>query len=210
MTPDDLIQFYVGLLIIQYVIKSNARATIANLVKDVVADMIYGQVQDAFDIETAIGNQLDVLGEYIGVPRYFFGIDTTKNYWADLEYGSLTDPNFGWSDYSDLTVGGEFLTYPDLQTPHGTLNDNDYRNLLKYQAVNRSQEQTLENIDNLLFLYFDTAFYITDNQDMSVTYTFKYVSDPVGEKSVLLRAIIEQGRLPRPAGVSLTLVDVMI
>ena len=210
MTPDQLIQYYVSLLILQYVLKPKARSTIAALVTDVVADLIYTQVQNAFDVLTAIGAQLDTLGEYIGATRFFYGINTVKRYWAKLDYSNLTDPLYGWSTYLNLDVGGSQLSYPDLTTPVGTLNDDDYRDLLQYQAVNRSMECTAYNIDNLLYKYFGNSFFVTDNLNMSITYTFMYHTDPVEEKPVLLRAIIAMGLLPRPAGVSMTQVDVMI
>jgi len=210
MTPDQLIQYYAALLIVQYVVKPKALATISALVTDVVADMIYSQTEAAFDIPTAVGAQLDILGEYVGTTRFFYGVDTTKRYWAKLDYANLTDPNYGWSDYSNLDVGGSQLAYPDLFSPVGTLSDDDYRNLIAYQATNRSMECTIPNIDALLLTYFGNDFYVTDNKDMSIVYTFKYHTDPVAEKPVLLQAIIAMDLLPRPAGVSMTQIDVMI
>lgn len=69
-STDDIVEYYKNLLIIQYSRKTKARATIDALVRPVVMDQIPIQVQDAFNIDTAVGVQLDVLGKYTGVSRF--------------------------------------------------------------------------------------------------------------------------------------------
>jgi hypothetical protein len=69
MTNQQLIDYYADLLVLQYRQKPNAYAMIQTLVKPVIMDQLAIQVQDAFNIETAIGVQLDVLGKYTGVTR---------------------------------------------------------------------------------------------------------------------------------------------
>lgn len=72
MTTPELIAYYKNLLIIQYHDKAKAKATIEALVTPVLMDQLPGQVQDAFNLDTAIGVQLDVIGKYEGVTRYVF------------------------------------------------------------------------------------------------------------------------------------------
>lgn len=69
MTNQELIDYYCNLLIIQYRDKDKARGTVAALAEQVVSDQITTQVQDAFNLETAVGAQLDILGKYIGISR---------------------------------------------------------------------------------------------------------------------------------------------
>lgn len=66
---EEIVEYYVNLLIIQYIQKAKARVHIASLVRPVIMDQLPVQVQDAFDINTAEGVQLDVLGKYTGVNR---------------------------------------------------------------------------------------------------------------------------------------------
>ena len=68
-TTEEIVEYYVNLLIIQYIQKAKARVHIASLVRPVIMDQLPVQVQDAFDINTAEGVQLDVLGKYTGVNR---------------------------------------------------------------------------------------------------------------------------------------------
>lgn len=73
MTTAEIIAYYANLLILQYRQKPHAYATIQALVKPVIMDQLPTQVQDAFDIDTAVGVQLDTLGKYAGVTRYANG-----------------------------------------------------------------------------------------------------------------------------------------
>jgi hypothetical protein len=71
-TPEEVVSYYQDLLIIQYNDKPNALATIDLLVSAVIADLIPIDVGNAFDLETAVGVQLDGIGEYAGVVRRGF------------------------------------------------------------------------------------------------------------------------------------------
>jgi hypothetical protein len=67
-----LIEYYANLLILQYLGKPKAYATIEELANMAIMDQLPLLVQDAFDLETAEGVQLDKLGEYAGVSRVGF------------------------------------------------------------------------------------------------------------------------------------------
>lgn len=72
----DLINYYANLLIIQYIGKPKAYATIQTMVTPVIMDQLPLIVQNAFNllgIDTAVGSQLDTLGKYAGVTRTGYG-----------------------------------------------------------------------------------------------------------------------------------------
>lgn len=69
MTVDELVQYYLDLIILQYRNKSKALGTIDAFVRPAIMDNIAIEVQNAFNIETAVGAQLDILGKYIGAER---------------------------------------------------------------------------------------------------------------------------------------------
>lgn len=73
MTNEELQEYYAGLLILQYLNKPKAFATIKTLVKPVIMDQVPIAVQNAFAIDTAQGKQLDILGKYVGVTRFGYG-----------------------------------------------------------------------------------------------------------------------------------------
>lgn len=69
MTNADLAKYYSDLLILQYIGKPKAYATITAQVSPVFMDQLPVSVQDAFNIDTAVGVQLDVIGKYVGAFR---------------------------------------------------------------------------------------------------------------------------------------------
>src|ERR1035437_7514523 len=106
ITPSDLQQFYSNLLIIQYKQRPKAAATVGLLSAQVIADLIYSQVQNGFDISTATGKQLDILGSYVGVYRSVAGFTP-----SGVSYFQLPD-------YSDAATGfGGFADYSDVADP---------------------------------------------------------------------------------------------
>lgn len=74
MSNQDIINYYANLLILQYIGKPKAYATIQALATMVIMNQLPTQVQNAFNMDgTAQGVQLDVLGKYVGVTRSGFG-----------------------------------------------------------------------------------------------------------------------------------------
>lgn len=69
MTNQELIDYYANLLILQYIGKPRAYATVEASVTPFIMDQLPIAVQNAFGIDTAVGVQLDILGKYIGVSR---------------------------------------------------------------------------------------------------------------------------------------------
>lgn len=70
MTNQEIIDYYADLLILQYKGKDNAYATIQALATMVVMNQLPLSIENAFEIDTAVGVQLDVVGKYAGISRY--------------------------------------------------------------------------------------------------------------------------------------------
>lgn len=79
--------YYSNLLIMQYHNKPKAKATIESTVGLLPDDLIM-EVINGFDIETAVGKQLDILGEYVGVDRYYL-VDNQAELLNDEDYRIL-------------------------------------------------------------------------------------------------------------------------
>lgn len=69
MTTDEIIEAYAKLLILQYIGKPKAFATVKAWIGPFVMNQLPVAVQDAFTLDTAEGAQLDILGKYVGVIR---------------------------------------------------------------------------------------------------------------------------------------------
>lgn len=69
MTTAELAAYYANLLILQYIGKPKAYATVKAFVTPALIDKLALSVQAAFEISSAVGDQLDILGSLVGVQR---------------------------------------------------------------------------------------------------------------------------------------------
>lgn len=69
MTLQDLTRYYSDLLAYEYRGKPNATRQIQLYAKQALADFFAVELLSAYDIELAVGNQLDTIGKYVGVER---------------------------------------------------------------------------------------------------------------------------------------------
>lgn len=99
MSLESLVSYYQGLICFQYRNKPKARATIGLYAKQVLGDDLASQLLTSFDVNTAVGVQLDTIGKYVGVPR-------------DVATAPIVD-FFGFWRYEELD--------PEAQNPNGFL-----------------------------------------------------------------------------------------
>ena len=69
VTIDDIKKYYENLLIVQYHDKPKAKETVGTWVECMTGDSILTDLSSAFDIDTAVGKQLDVIGLFVGLGR---------------------------------------------------------------------------------------------------------------------------------------------
>jgi len=92
MTIEEIAQYYADLLIIQYYQKPKAAGTVKAIVKPLLMDLLPTTVRDSFSLTTgtqAVGDQLDVLGKYIGVVRRGYGFDGDVITLTDADFVQL-------------------------------------------------------------------------------------------------------------------------
>lgn len=154
-------------------------------------------LDSAFDLDNAVGAQLDVLGRIVGIsrsvpnviPKVYFGFDNNP---IDKGFASKFDP---------MRIGAPFFSkfssaFTDLQ-----LGDSDYRFFIKVKAAlnNASgyvSSDRYTDIQDVVLSAFDGRAYVVDNLDMTLTL---YVSPVVSlERLRLIRAL---NLLPKPQGV---------
>lgn len=202
MTTEDLINFYVKLLIIQYANKSKAMATVSAYVTEVIADQVYGGVRDAFDLDTAVGEQLDILGAYRGVGRFIFGLDLTKNYFsmpstADADKGTV--PGFASAGDTDADITWFWFSASDFTSVSYKMNDQEYRNVIKLRAAVHSSSLGVGEIDLILQSFFGNYVTLVDNKNMTIVYN----NSPLNPSDNFTLAK-NSNSLPAPAGVGIS------
>lgn len=203
MTPAQLVQYYVNLLIMQYYGLPNATGTIAAFVNQSVADLIVLQVRTAFSLATATGKQLDCLGQIIGVQRQVPGYlpsipEFSMPRYADPDAGTY----IGFARYAGLQPSGHWARYTDSPTQY-VMTDGIFSQFIQFLIAVRASNYSLQALDDIFYDFFGDLVTITDNLNMTMTYTHQS-SDP----SPLFGILEYLNFLPHPAGVGYTVNEV--
>lgn len=205
MTTEEFIDYYKSLLILQYSSQPNALATMQAIVGKLIQDQIIQQVIDGFDVDSAIGAQLDILGTYVGQSRIVFGL-LAGDFWALPAYA---DPSyasyFGWAEYGDADPTWNWILYNDVNSLAYTLSDSQMRRMIKLRAALRSSANGLGDLDDILYSFFGVYVDLQDNMDMTIVYEHQIIDpdiDNLWQIAVLSEAI------PHQAGVAFTTVEV--
>ena len=106
--------YYANLLIIQYHGKPKAQATIKLLVKLLWVNMVLLQIRDAFDWQSALSAQLDIIGKWVGVDKFYNGQFFYFHPWFSFVDWDSEPDNLqgGFSTFQTFDEGGGgFLTY---------------------------------------------------------------------------------------------------
>ena len=191
------VDYYNNLLLYQYQGLTKAKATIDLLIRQSIADLVPLDVRDAFNIDTAVGPQLDILGKYIGFSRRVLS-QLPRDYFKLADYTTPLAAVTGFTEYvTVINPTSVFLRYSMLAESFSDLDDEDYRLMLKIKIVLNSTDNTLKSITDILNEFFGSDLICYDAKDMSISYVVK----PIAEKIALLFA--SQNALPKPQGVGL-------
>lgn len=199
-TVSDIVEYYTNLLIIQYNQKPKMRAVIGAVVEQALANNLAFDVRDAFDLETATGVQLDTIGKYVGVDRFYRGQEFDGDFFAFVTYTEDTPVSGqeGFAEYSNFeTKEGSFLKYEDVVNSGLSLSDEDYRVLIKLKIVQNNINHSHKEIDDSLFDFFGEDLRANSDGDMVMDY---FVPRNL---SSLIQVAIEKEVLPKPMGVGI-------
>lgn len=193
----DTILYYKELLLYQYINKTKARDTIGLLVSQAICDLLPIDLRDAFNIDTCIGSQLDILGEYIGINR-FISVTPSKTYLIFADQDSLPDSYCGLTDYQ-TDANAEYYLYSYVVTKSiSSLTDDEYRQILKIKLIQNTNNHSLKSINDLLYMYFNTNISILDLMNMAMVFITK------DEYKNITKIAQNLNILPKPMGVYLT------
>ena len=195
----NIVQNYVDLLIIQYADKPKARATIDLFARELLANGIMFDVQNGYNLDDAEGVQLDVIGKYVGIDRFY-------------DSNEITGVRFGYSDASSIEPVGttgyanagdfltkvtDFLSASEVVGNGFALSDDDFRTLIRLKIILNYSNFSNKEIDDALFAAFGNSLYFEDNFNMSLEC---FTSS---DFSTIINAASDKGLLPIPIGVRL-------
>ncbi len=145
-----------------------------------------------WDVDTAIGYGLDVWGRIVGVGRVLHV--ASGSYFGYAEAG---DPTLTGYEQAPFYMGG-------ATTSNYALSDDGFRVLIYAKALANISDGSIPSINQILLNLFPGRgnCYVTDGEDMTMTYTFAFALTPV-EAAI----VAQSGVLPKPVGVSATVVQ---
>ncbi len=180
---------YLNLSLWQYRSSPKFQATLFALTKPLLnVQEILNLVRIRYDLDKGIGNQLDKLGEWIGLNRSLE---------SDLAgvFFSWDTPGLGWNQgiWKEPFVKDTTIT---------KLDDETYRIFLKAKVVANAWDGTREGAYRVIDVIFadnpDVIMQIKDNYDLSFTITLKG-----SFFNALIKEIFKKNYLPlKPAGIA--------
>ncbi len=196
---NELSRYFANLLAYEYRNSPRAYAQMNLWAKQAVFDAFPLQVQDAFNVDTAIGAQLDIIGKYVGVPRNI-GLPVARPYFGFYDIGASDQNPNGFADSTAPAVNAQAIFFQAyFQGAEDTaLSDEAYRLIIKLKIILNQNDGTLSSIQTFLNDFLPGLFLLTDNADMTLTYNL--LSPPPVAEPVLERY------LPKPAGVAVNFV----
>jgi hypothetical protein len=196
---DTIIEYYKDLILYQYINKPKATETVKLLAKQALVDLLPISIRDAFDIDTAVGDQLDILGEYIGFDRVI-NAKVDRDYLTFQDQESLTLDIYGLTDYNNtlLNSTASFYNYINALGISSSLVDEEYRLLLKLKLQTNICQNSLSEIAGILYNYFDSNIVLFDKCDMTISY---FVKETI---SNIISIAYNENLLPKPMGVQIS------
>lgn len=190
------LEYYKDLLAYQWVGQPNARGTVGVVVNAALCDLLPVDIQLGYDIDSAVGPQLDVLGEYIGFNRVIKGT-IPRDYFTFDDYVSPDTSAIGMTDYTDALANAESVTwkYAYLSEAASSLDDEEYRVMLKLKLIQNGMSSTLGAIQQVLYDFFGTQIIAFDLRNMTMSYLASTTL------SRIAKIAVGQGLLPKPIGV---------
>jgi hypothetical protein len=168
------IDYYVNLLIIQYHNKPKAQATIRAFLRPLAeVFQLYKDLENAFNIETAEGVQLDIVAKYFGVKRTYNNIVFDRLY-HNYQYIDGYVDGLSFQTVKNPGDGGTW-TLETKNKSYYDLSDKELRLLIKLRIIGLNNELlTYAFFYNQLFSLFGTEIYAeTDQNDvMSMIFYF--------------------------------------
>lgn len=199
MNIDDIVSYYSNLLIIQYNDKPKAKALIELCVRELLANGILFDIREAFNVDTAIGVQLDVVGKYVDLDRFYAG-QTLLGFFSLTDYNEFPlDPDhIGFTDYTEgFDKVGRTLTYNDYLSNNQALNDDDFRTLIKLRIIQNNVNHSHKVINDAIYTFFGDTLFPDSVGNMVMWYFYE------GVLPAILTAAFQKKLLPKPLAVRL-------
>jgi hypothetical protein len=156
-------------------------------------------IQPAFDLDQAVGAQLDVLGLWIGQSRIIPNVLLLGYFgFSELATGLPDGAQLPFGELTDVSKGGRFYELGEAYAGTTVLLDPDYLTILKARIVRNQSDGTLADFEAALAYIFGVPSSVVDGGTLSLAL---HVATPVTPTVQALLSTLDL--LPRPAGVAI-------
>lgn len=173
-TKDDLTAYYQNLLIVQYHNKPKAKAEAGMRAKNAAGDFIFLEWWRNFDVDTAVGVQLDLIGKIVGLSRIVYAFEFENNYFSLNDTTNLmaVPTGRGFSTVANPVKGGIRSVLQSKRSKYA-MNDSQYRIMIKLKIAYNNAVNTNKFIDDEVYRLFGKDVIVTNNFNMTMTVTVK-------------------------------------
>lgn len=186
----DFVKEYLNLIIFQYQDKPKFISELTSILNKVEEVKILNEkLLKSFDLDKAVGNQLDIIGRIVGLPRRTESI-------VPKAYFGFVDKNI-----NALGFGGSFFNLGDELYSELVLNDSDYRFFIKCKIANNLMKNNIHSINEIIAFLFSDNAYVEDNRDTTFNL---YINENVDFR--LVQYAKSLNLLPRPQTIEYNLV----
>lgn len=195
LTVQEALAYYAKQLIIQYNSLPKASQTIKCLANCAVCDGLVFQLQNAFTLSEAVGEQLTILGKIVGVPRQIVGLDLSDTFFT-FSYWNGQPASVGFNSWTTPVDPDKIATWQSnvIYTP----TEFEMRALIQLKIMANNYYPSLGVLIPALFSLFQGNIDLVDNFNTSITYNFKNPYHNVGSVAQFLKNIV-----PKPMGVAI-------
>jgi hypothetical protein len=145
-----------------------------------------------FDLDAAIGSQLDVDGQWIGLSRTVGGIPIALQFFGFSDDASA----LGFTELGQPSVGGRFVELGEDTTSSATLADPEYRLALRAKILQNQWDGSAQEFEAAIADIVTTPCQFFDPGDHVVTIVPSIALDPT-----LFQLLTAYDLMPRGAGV---------
>lgn len=197
MDNEETIAYYLALLITQYRILPKAQATMNILYNRALCDGLPQTLERCFDLDVAIGAQLDILGNIVGVPRYVYGLDLLHTFFSFIRYDDTTPrPGFGRYNQNPY-ISSIWLRY--IASGSTEMTDFEMLACIQIKIIQNNFFTSLAAVSEAFWNIFGENIIVVDHRNMSITYYATGQYYPILEIAQYLNI------LPKPMGVQLSI-----
>lgn len=151
----------------------------------------YGEIRDSYDIDTATGAQLDIIGAIVGVGR-----DITRGQVLDVTQFALA------ANADEAQFGDTMAQFSEgVVSDDNDLDDAYLRQMIRWKISANNSHVTIEHtLAALRIVMPDKVVIVNDPEDM--TFSLEFIGD--GPDSIDASILSLAGVVPRPQGVQYT------